>query len=182
MNIKNSLSYIPAGLEVHVWEGVQRKIMQDEKGYNSNDFPPPASVLRHCSSVDMCQRFRIFINSFVFYLLRKEWKKWRRWISYFFLPTGNDEDFKFRKLNIKFFLFQFIDLFSVDIQQSSLHESTSDGNSEHNSSGDEDSQMRLRLKRKLQRNRTSFTNEQIDSLEKGKNRFIPSSVFTGGAS
>jgi hypothetical protein len=48
---------------------------------------------------------------------------------------------------------------------------TCDVNSENNYSSDgttdEESQLRLRLKRRLQRNRTAFTDEQIKALENG---------------
>lgn len=63
-------------------------------------------------------------------------------------------------------MFSFV---TVDLDGIHSDETNSGDNSNAGSSvGPDDDQARLRLKRKLQRNRTSFTNDQIDSLEKGK--------------
>lgn len=61
-------------------------------------------------------------------------------------------------LRMKFLIFLEINSDSCGEGENSNTDSTVDDT--------DDDQARLRLKRKLQRNRTSFSNDQIDSLEK----------------
>lgn len=79
--------------------------------------------------------------------------------------TKNVNESNAKSLN-KSFYFVTVDLDGIHSDETNSGDNSNAGSSV----GPDDDQARLRLKRKLQRNRTSFTNDQIDSLEKGKSK------------